>query len=54
MALGNASSLGVCLLLVLFVVAMVGIDEVVEFADLALEMVEAFLCVIKMGVLVVG
>lgn len=49
MALGNASALGVCLLLVLFVVAMVGIDKVVEFADLALEMVEAFLCVVEVG-----
>ena len=46
MALRNASALGVCLLLMLFVVAMVGIDEVVEFADLTLEMVEAFLCVV--------
>lgn len=49
MALSNASALGVCLLLVLFVVSMVGIDEVVEFADLTLEMVEAFLCVVQMG-----
>ena len=43
MAFGDASALGVCLLLVLFVVAMVGIDEVPELADLALEVVEAFL-----------
>lgn len=49
MALSNASALGVCLLLMLFVVAMIGIDEVVEFADLALEMVEAFLCVVQVG-----
>lgn len=43
MAFGHASALGVCLLLVLFVVAMVRIYEVPELADLALEVVEAFL-----------
>lgn len=49
MALGHASALGVRLLLVLFVVAMIGIDQIVEFADLALEVVEAFLCVVEVS-----
>ena len=46
MALGDAGALGVRLLLVLFVVAMVRIYEVSEFADLVLEVVETFLGVI--------
>ena len=46
MAFGHAGALGVCLFLVLFVVAMVGIYEISEFADLAFEVVEAFLRVI--------
>lgn len=46
MALGHAGALGVCLFLVLFVVAMVWIYEISEFADLALEVVEALFRVI--------
>ena len=50
MALGNASALSVSLLLVLLVVAMVGIDDIFEFANLALEVVEAFLRIIEVGI----
>ena len=46
MALGHAGALSVGLLLVLFVVTVVGVYEVTEFANLALEVVEAFLGVI--------
>lgn len=50
MAFGNASALGVSLLFVLFVVAMIRINEVMEFANFALEMVKAFLCVVEVGI----
>ena len=46
MALGDACALGVSSLLVLFVVTMIGIDEITELANLAFEVVEAFLCVV--------
>lgn len=49
MALGNTSTLGVCLLLILFVVTMVGIDEIVKLADLAFEVVEAYLGIVEVG-----
>ncbi len=48
MALSDAGALLVCLFLVLFVVPMIGVDEVVKFADFALEMVEAFLYFVEM------
>ena len=50
MALGNACALGVSLLLVLLVVAMVGVDDILELANLALEVVEAFLGIIEVGI----
>ena len=43
MALGDASALVVRHFLVLFVMAMIRIDKVSEFADLAFEVVETFL-----------
>ncbi len=47
---GDALTFGVSLLLVLFVVAVIGVDEVMEFADFGLEMVEALLCLVQIGV----
>ena len=49
MTLSNAGALVVRLLLVLFVLAMVGIDDILELADFVFEMVEAFLCVVEVG-----
>ena len=43
MALSDSGALLVGLFLVLFVMPMVGVDQVVEFADFAFEMIEAFL-----------
>jgi hypothetical protein len=42
-ALSDAVALVVGFLLVLFIVAVVGVDDVMEFADFALEVVESFL-----------
>ena len=50
MALGNTLTLGIGLLLLLFVVTVVGIDEVVEFADLGLEMVEFFFRFVEVSI----
>jgi hypothetical protein len=47
---GNALTFGVSLLLVLFVVAVIGVDEVMEFADFGLEMVEPLLGLVQIGV----
>ena len=48
MALSDAGALLVGLFFVLFVMPMVGVDKVVELANLALEMVEAFLYFVEM------
>ena len=48
MALSDAGALLVSLFFVLFVMPMVGVDKVVELANLALEMVEAFLYFVEM------
>ena len=48
MALSNAGALLVGLFFVLFIMPMVGVDEVVKFADFAFEMIEAFLYFIQM------
>ena len=50
MALSDAGTLLVGLFLVLFVMPMVGVDQVVEFADFALKMVEAFLYFVEMRI----
>ena len=49
MALSDARALLVRFLLVLFVVTVVRIDDVVELADFALEVVEAFLGFVEVG-----
>lgn len=49
MAFSNARALLVRFLLVLFVVTVVGIDDVVELADFVLEVVEAFLGFVEVG-----
>lgn len=48
MALSDPGALLVGLFFMLFVMPMVGIDEVVEFADFAFEMIEAFLYFVEM------
>lgn len=48
MALGDAGALLVGLFFVLFIMPMVGVDEVMKFADFAFEMIEAFLCFVQM------
>ena len=49
MALGDALSFLVCELLVLFVVAMIGVDQVAKLADFILQMDGANLGIIEMG-----
>ena len=50
MALGNACPLIVGLLLVLLVVTVIGVDDIFEFADFVLEMIEAFFCFVEVGI----
>ena len=38
MVLSNTSALGICSLLVLFIVAVVGVEQVLEFADFMTDM----------------
>ncbi len=49
MGFSDAPTLGVGLLLVLLVVAVVGVNEIMEFADFGLEMVEALLGLVEVG-----
>lgn len=49
MGFSNTLALLIGLFLVLFVVAMVGVDEVFEFANLGLKMVEALLGLVEAG-----
>ena len=48
MALRDPGALLVGLFLMLFVMPMVGVDEIVKFADFAFEMIEAFLYFVEM------
>ena len=48
MALSDAGALLVGLFLVLFVMPMVGVDQIVEFADFTFEMIEAFFYFVQM------
>lgn len=50
MALSDAGALLVGLFLVLFVMPMVGVDQVVKFANFAFEMIEAFFNFVEMGI----
>ena len=50
MALSDSGALLVGLFLVLFVMPMVGVDQVVKFAYFAFEMIEAFLYFVEMGI----
>ena len=48
MALSDPGALFVGLSFMLFVMPMVGVDDVVKFADFAFEMIEAFLDFVEM------
>lgn len=50
MRVGNLRALAVCLLFVRFVVTVIGVDDVEEFADLVFQMRGLSLCIVEMGI----
>lgn len=50
MTLSNLRPLAIRLFLIFFIVTMVGVDKVLEFADLGFEMVGFFLDFVQVGI----